>query len=101
MFVSSAARAEPNLNATIPWAQLPVGYHPAPDTDEGGIWMIGERAEAEVRTSPLVIKDPALNAYLRRIVCKLSGPYCDSIRIYVVDIPYVNARMAPNGMLQV
>ena len=101
MFVSSAARAEPNLNATIPWAQLPVGYHPAPDTDEGGIWMIGERAEVEVRTSPLVVKDPALNAYLRRIVCKLSGPYCDSIRIYVLDIPYVNARMAPNGMLQV
>ena len=101
MFVSSAARAEPTSNATIPWAQLPVGYHPATDTDEGGIWMIGERAEAKVRTSPLVIKDPALNAYLRRIVCKLSGPYCDSIRIYVVDIPYVNARMAPNGMLQV
>ena len=99
--LTSAGNAEAPANATIPWAQLPVGYHPAPDTDEGGLWMIGGKAEAETRNSPLLVKDAALNTYLRTIVCKLSGPYCESIRIYVLDIPYVNARMAPNGMLQV
>jgi predicted Zn-dependent protease len=63
--------------------------------------MIGDKAEAQIRTSPLLVKDPPLNAYLRKIVCKLSGPYCDSIRIYVLDIPYFEAAMSPNGTLQV
>jgi predicted Zn-dependent protease len=63
--------------------------------------MIGDRAERQIRTSPLLVKDPALNAYLHRIVCRLAGPYCASIRIYVLDIPYFEAAMSPNGMLQV
>src|ERR1041385_5527115 len=95
------AMSQPQGNTTIPWAQVPLNYHPTPESDEGGLWMIGEKAEAEIRTSPLLVKDPALNAHLRKIVCKLAGPYCDSIRVYIVDVPYVNAVMSPNGMLQV
>ena len=95
---SAGASASP---ASIPWTQLTVGYRPAPETDEGGLWMIGDKAEEEIRTSPLLVKDPALNAYLRKIVCKLSGPYCASIRIYILDVPHVNAIMAPNGVLQI
>lgn len=97
MSVSAAGAA----GAPIPWAQLPVGYQPAAETDEGGLWMIGAKAEERIRTSPLLVKDAALNAYLRNVVCRLSGPYCASIRIYVVDLPYFNALMSPNGMLQV
>lgn len=85
----------------IPWALVPVDYHPSPDTDEGGLWMIGDRAERQIRTSPLRVQDSALNAYLHKIVCRLAGPYCGSIRIYVLDIPYFEAAMSPNGMLQV
>src|SRR6185437_1769293 len=32
---------------------------------------------------------------------RLAGPYCASIRFYVLDIPYFEAAMSPNGMLQV
>jgi predicted Zn-dependent protease len=96
-----AAQAAVFAAVPTPWAQLPVDYHPAPDTDEGGLWMIGERAEKQIRMSPLLVKDPALNAYLHKIVCRLAGPYCGSIRIYVLDMPYFEAVMSPNGMLQV
>lgn len=85
----------------IPWAQLPVSYRPAPESDEGGLWMIGDRAEQNLRTSPLLVKDPALNSYVQKIVCRLSGPYCASIRVYILDVPHFQAVMAPNGMLQV
>ena len=96
-----AARAATPAPASIPWAQLPTDYHPAPETDEGGLWMMGDRAEKQIRSSPLLVKDPALNAYMHKIVCRLAGPYCASIRIYVLDIPYFEAAMSPNGMLQV
>jgi predicted Zn-dependent protease len=96
-----SAHAATSAPVSIPWAQLPTDYHPAPETDEGGLWMIGDRAEKQIRMSPLLVKDPALNAYLHRIVCRLAGPYCASIRIYVLDIPYFEATMSPNGMLQV
>ncbi len=101
MMLPFGARAAAAAPASIPWAQLPADYHPAPDTDEGGLWMIGDRAEKQIRTSPLLVKDAALNGYLHRIVCRLAGPYCASIRIYVLDIPYFEAAMSPNGMLQV
>jgi predicted Zn-dependent protease len=94
---ATAATAENN----IAWAKISPGYQPAAETDEGGLWMIGNRAEAEFRTSPLLIKDAALNSYARNIVCKLSGPYCSSIRIYILDVPFMNAAMAPNGALEI
>jgi len=71
------------------------------NTDEAGIWMIFEQAERDIRRSPLLIKDPALNAYVREVVCKIAGPRCNEIRIYILDIPMFNASMAPNGMMHV
>ena len=90
-----------DAETTIPWAKIAPGYQPAAETEEGGLWMIGNRAEAEFRTSPLLIKDTALNDYARKIVCRLSGPYCSSIRIYILDVPRMNAAMAPNGALEI
>jgi predicted Zn-dependent protease len=101
MALPVSSHAATSTPASIPWAQLPTEYHPAPETDEGGLWMIGDRAERQISTSPLLVKDPALNAYLHKIVCRLAGPYCASIRIYVLDMPYFEAAMSPNGMLQV
>lgn len=80
----------------------PYGVPPAAlNTDEAGLWMIFEQAERDIRRSPLLIKDPALNAYVRGIVCKLAGSRCDEIRVYILDIPIFNASMAPNGMMHV
>jgi predicted Zn-dependent protease len=78
-----------------------VGYHPNLDGLEGGLWHAVDKIEADVKTSPLLVKDEALNAYVRGIVCKLVGPECSDIRVYILDQPYFNAAAYANGMLQV
>ena len=80
---------------------LSVGQKPELNTDEAGLWMSGDRAEKEILNSPLRVKDPKLTAYVEGLVCRLAGPRCPDIRVYVVDLPYLNASMHPNGMMQV
>ncbi len=79
----------------------PVGYSPLANSDEGGLWMQVGEMEKGTQQSPLLIKDQLLNDYLRRLVCKLAGPQCASVRLYLVDVPDFNALCAPNGMLVV
>lgn len=69
--------------------------------DEAGLWAHMERQEERLRRSPFVIRDQALNAYLRDIACRLAGQHCPDVRVYVVRTPQFNATMAPNGMLQI
>ncbi len=58
--------------------------------------------ERDLRSSRLIIKDEALNAYVRSILCRLVGEAeCRNIRIYIMHTPYFNASMAPNGVMQV
>lgn len=72
------------------------------DKDERGLWMQMEEAERELKTSPMVIRDPALNAYVRSVLCKLVGDArCAPVRLYIVRTPEFNASMAPNGMMMV
>lgn len=83
-------------------AQGPYSAPPAAlNSDEAGLWMIFEQAERDIRRSPLLIKDPALNAYVRGVVCRLARERCNEIRVYLLDIPMFNASMAPNGMMHV
>jgi predicted Zn-dependent protease len=79
----------------------PSGYSPDPSTIEGGLWMAGDKAEAAVKTSPQLVRDSALNAYVRGVVCKLAGDKCSSIRVYIVEVPRFNAYMMPNGAMVV
>ncbi|HXZ51293.1 MAG TPA: M48 family metalloprotease [Burkholderiales bacterium] len=76
-------------------------YQPPSGSDEQGLWEQMDRVEQDLKTSPFVIRDAKLNAYLRGIVCRLAKDYCADMRIYVVRTPYFNASMAPNGMMQV
>ena len=80
---------------------LPPGYSPDTSSDEAGLWMLMDKEEAAVKTSPNIERDEKLNAYLGGVICKLAGEYCPSIRVYVVDTPDWNASAAPNGMVQV
>ena len=80
---------------------LPPNYKPALDTAEGGLWRSFDEFEKEVRLSPLLVQDEALNAYVRKIACDLAGPHCASLRIYVVNDATSNALCAPNGMILV
>jgi beta-barrel assembly-enhancing protease len=77
-------------------------YRPSEvDADEAGIWHVIERAEEELKRSAFVVRDPALNAYVRDVTCALARDHCDDIRVYIVRNPLFNASMAPNGMMQV
>ena len=60
-----------------------------------------DRVEEALRTSGRLVIDPALTSYVRGLVCRVSGPLCQDIRVYVVQTPYFNASMVPNGAMQV
>jgi predicted Zn-dependent protease len=75
----------------------PVGYQPELKSDEAGLWMQAAQDENNVKTSPLLVKDPALNAYVHNIVCKIAAARCAELRIYIVQVPIFNAYSMPNG----
>lgn len=79
----------------------PAGERPDPSTDEGGIWAIMDKEEDALKASALRNQDPALNAYVREIMCRVAAEYCNDIRVYVIDQPVWNAFMAPNGMMAI
>lgn len=80
--------------------QVP-GQRPAPDTDEAGLWLVMDKAEDRLKMSAMLERDPALNAYVRSVVCRLTPSFCPDVRVYLIDQPYFNASMAPNGAMQV
>lgn len=70
--------------------------------DERGLWMQAEDYERQLKTSPFVMRDPAINAYVRDVFCRTVGQQeCAPVRIYVMRTPYFNASMAINGTMQV
>lgn len=72
------------------------GYKPV-DRDEIGMWQQMERVEEEIFGSNLLIKDEALNAYLRDLIGRVGGPAAKDMRIYLARIPEFNAVMFPTG----
>jgi predicted Zn-dependent protease len=93
----------PNVPPTPTSAEpdLQPGERPARSTDEAGLWMRVENAEASLRTGGDIVRDSELNAYVRDVACRVAGPYCPDIRVYIVRHPEFNASMAPNGMMLV
>lgn len=75
------------------------GTAPVAGSDESELWYAMERAETELKRSPLLVRDPALNAYIRGVACKVADDHCRDLRVYVMDVPQFNASMAPNGMM--
>ena len=66
--------------------------------DERGMWMMADEDERKLRDSQFVIGDPALNAYIRGVLCKTVGEdRCHGARIYVMRIAAFNATMSPNA----
>jgi predicted Zn-dependent protease len=94
--VSSASAAIEPIEPAIP-----PGYEPTLDRDEQGMWMEMEEFEAQLRGSPLLVRDPGVNEYVYSVACRVAGDYCPDLRVYVVRNPGFNASMAPNGMMLV
>lgn len=77
------------------------GYVPQ-DRDERGQWMAADEAERQLKTSGFVIRDPALNAYTRQVLCRIVGAAgCADIRLYLVHDADFNAAMSVNGAMVV
>lgn len=77
------------------------GQRPPPGSDEDELWYAMERAERELQQHPQLVRDPALNAYVRGVACKVAQEHCPDMRVYIVEQPWFNASMAPNGMMVV
>lgn len=87
--------------ALADWSPPPRFTRPDVGTDEGGLWALMDREEVRLRRSPFRIREEALNRYLNGIACKLGADHCPDVRVYLMRVPYFNANMAPNGMLQI
>jgi len=90
-----------SAGAPAPVADLKPAERPASNSNEAGLWMQGDRSEVLLRTSGTLVRDPMLQAYIQGIACRVAGPHCDSIRVYVVRTPRFYASMSPNGMMRV
>lgn len=62
---------------------------------------MSDRTEQEARNSGQLENDAALNAYLYEVACRVAADACGDIRLYVMNRPYFNASMAPNGYTEV
>lgn len=90
------ARAEPALPPPYAGAYQPQGV------DEQGLWREMDEEERRLAQSDLVIRDDALNAYVRKVLCATVGQdRCGAVRIYILRVPLFNATMSPNGLMQV
>ncbi len=77
------------------------GYQPQ-GIDEAGLWRQDDESERALAQSPLVIRDPALNAYVRAVLCETVGAErCAAVRPYILRVPLFNATMSPNGTMRI
>lgn len=82
---------------TTPAFETPYGPE---GVDERGLWMQVDEAERRLKNAPTLIKDPALNSYVRTVLCRTVGDKsCAGVRIYILRTPEFNASIAPNGMM--
>jgi hypothetical protein len=94
---AASEQSDPPLETVLP----PEGYKPT-DKDERGLWMQADEAERNLKLSRFVIRDEALNSYVRGVFCRTVGQEkCSHVRIYITRTPYFNASMMPNGTMQI
>lgn len=107
VLLALAATLSSNLGEALsqaepPAPRIPPAHVPLPESkDERGLWMEMADFEKQLATSPLLVRDPELNGYVREVFCRVAGDYCPDVRIYLIRNPGFNASMAPNGMMLV
>lgn len=79
-----------------------VGAYQPQGVDEIGLWREEDEEERALANSPILIRDEALNAYVRNVLCTTVGTdRCKAARIYIVRVPIFNATMTPNGTMRI
>ncbi|HZG07558.1 MAG TPA: M48 family metalloprotease [Allosphingosinicella sp.] len=76
------------------------GHRPQ-DKDEQGLWQQYERVEQEIAGSNLLVRDPALESYVRSLAGRVGGPAAADLRVYLARVPEFNAFIAPTGFMVV
>ena len=82
-------------------------YFPSDAADSSGELILNEadynfvykRMEDQIKIAPNNVHNIELGQYLSDLSCEVSAKYCSQIRIYVIQQPYFNAHMLPNGTL--
>jgi hypothetical protein len=99
IFPQTDALAQDKDDLTVP--PYAGAYQPQ-TSDERGLWSQDDESERVLRDSDAVIRDPALNEYVRSVLCRAVGDdRCGNVRIYIVRAPMFNASMTPNGTMRV
>ena len=83
------------------YPSIPAGYMPSTASDEVGLWTELEDYERAIQRSSLRVRDPDLNAYVQKVLCRVAGEYCPDLRLFVIRNPHFNASMTANGIVQV
>src|SRR5688500_173108 len=99
--VASPVAAQVPAPVAKPQAAKPLpsvaGYRPQGKLEEG-LWFEMDEQERLLKQSKFLVTDPALNDYVRGVLCRTVGDErCKATRLYLVRTPYFNASMAPNG----
>ena len=82
-------------------SEVPAGYRPALASDEGEIWASIGKVEDQVKQSRFLVRDAALNEYVRGQGDSMAGDNRSDVRVYLIRTPVFNATMYPTGMMQV
>lgn len=90
--------ASTTASAGTPTPIMP-GERPVSNSTESELWYGMDQAERDLKSSPLLVRDPALNRYVYDVACKVAQEHCRDLRVYIVDVPVFNASMAPNGTM--
>jgi predicted Zn-dependent protease len=103
VLATALAALMPMPSAAAETAPTPLqpGERPAANSTEAELWYGMDQAERDLKTAPILVRDPALNAYVHGVACRVAGPHCQDLRVYIVDVPVFNASMAPNGAMLV
>jgi predicted Zn-dependent protease len=101
VLLAAAMTALAGCATQAPMRENAPGSRPVAGSDEDELWYAMEKAEQELARSPIRVRDPALNAYVKDVACRASAGYCKDLRVYIMNVPAFNASMAPNGTMLV
>jgi predicted Zn-dependent protease len=99
--LAAPALAAPKAKPAPPPPPFSGVYQPT-GVDEIGLWRENDEQERALAASPVVIRDEALTAYVKGVLCATVGQdRCNATRIYILREPSFNATMVPNGTMRV
>lgn len=71
------------------------------DTEESRLWEHSGELDQAMAKAGKLNEDPALQAYLQDIANRLFPEFRESLRLYIVRSPFLNAFAVPNGSLYI